>query len=49
MQAECYVRLNQPEKARPFLEQIRSRAGITGTPETITLQTIEDELKKSLF
>lgn len=46
MQAECYVRLNQPEKARPFLEQIRSRAGLTGTPETITLQTIEDELKK---
>ncbi len=46
MQAECYVRLNEPEKARPFLSQIRTRAGLSTMPAEITLETIELELKK---
>ena len=45
MQAECYVRLNQPDKARPFIEQIRTRAGLPA-PDVIDLKVIEDELKK---
>lgn len=45
MQAECYVRLGQPEKARPLVEQIRTRAGLP-MPEVIDLKMIEDELKK---
>jgi hypothetical protein len=45
MQAECYLRLNDPASARPFVEQIRSRAGLP-TPETVDLQFINDELRR---
>ena len=45
MQAECYIRLGDPASARPFVEQIRNRAGLT-TPETIDLQFINDELRR---
>uniref|UniRef100_UPI0040481057 RagB/SusD family nutrient uptake outer membrane protein n=1 Tax=Mariniflexile sp. TaxID=1979402 RepID=UPI0040481057 len=43
MQAECYVRLNAPDLARPFLDQINKRAGIE-TPATIDLAYINKEL-----
>ena len=49
MQAECYVRLNQPEQARPLLQQIRMRAGLSTMPSEITLETIEQELKKEFI
>lgn len=45
MQAECYVRLNQPDLARPFIQQIRTRAGLD-MPDVIDLNVIDDELKK---
>lgn len=45
MQAECYVRLGQPEKARPLVEQIRNRAGLT-LPDVIDLDFICNELRK---
>jgi len=45
MQAECYVRLGDPASARPFVDQVRRRAGL-GTPESIDLQFINDELRK---
>ncbi|WP_353136361.1 RagB/SusD family nutrient uptake outer membrane protein [Pseudopedobacter sp.] len=45
MQAECNVRLNNPAAARPFVEQIRTRAGLS-TPETIDLAFIDSELRR---
>lgn len=45
MQAECYVRLGNSGAARPFVEQIRSRAGLD-TPETIDLAFIDQELRR---
>jgi hypothetical protein len=49
MQAECYVRLGTPDLARPFVEQIRTRAGLE-TPENITLDFLNDEwLKEFVF
>jgi len=45
MQAECNVRLGNPAAARPFVEQIRTRAGL-GTPETIDLAFIDQELRR---
>lgn len=45
MQAECNVRLNNAEGARPFVEQIHRRAGLT-TPETIDLAFIDQELRR---
>ncbi len=45
MQAECNVRLGNPAAARPFVEQIRSRAGLS-TPETIDLAFIDQELRR---
>lgn len=45
MQAECYVRLENSVAARPFVEQIRSRAGLE-TPEVIDLDFIDQELKR---
>jgi len=45
MQAECYVRLGDFASARPFVDQIRKRAGLS-TPETIDLQFINDELRR---
>ena len=48
MQAECYVRLGDVASARPFVEQIRKRAGLD-TPENIDLQFINDELRKEFI
>ncbi|MFT3740622.1 MAG: RagB/SusD family nutrient uptake outer membrane protein [Breznakibacter sp.] len=49
MQAECYVRLGYPETARPFVEQIRIRAGLD-TPSTIDLDFLDEEyLKEFIF
>lgn len=45
MQAECNVRLGNPAAARPFVEQVRSRAGL-GTPEIIDLAFIDQELRR---
>ena len=45
MQAECYVRMGDPASARPFVDQIRRRAGMN-TPESIALQFINDELRR---
>jgi hypothetical protein len=45
MQAECYVRLGDAASARPFVEQIRKRAGLE-TPETISLNFINEELRR---
>lgn len=45
MQAECNVRLGNPGAARPFVEQIRNRAGLS-TPETIDLAFIDQELRR---
>lgn len=44
MQAECYVRLGDTQKARSFIEQVRARAGLS-TPESIDLDFIYNELK----
>ncbi|MGQ1946182.1 RagB/SusD family nutrient uptake outer membrane protein [Geofilum sp. OHC36d9] len=43
MQAECYVRLGNPEKAGNFLSEIIGRA-TTEMPETIDLNFLNDEL-----
>lgn len=48
MKAECYVRLGMPTSARPFVEQIRSRAGLE-TPDEINLDFINSELKKEFL
>lgn len=44
MQAECYIRLGNPAMARPLVQQVRDRAGLS-TPATIDLDFINDELK----
>lgn len=47
MQAECYVRLGDAATARPFVMQVRERAGVgASTPATITLDFIDQELKR---
>lgn len=43
MQAECYVRLGSPDLAVPFVQPIRTRAGLD-TPGTIDLDFIDKEL-----
>ncbi len=43
MQAECYVRMGSPDLAAPFVQQIRTRAGLD-TPTTIDLDFIDKEL-----
>ena len=43
MQAECYVRLGSPGLATPFVEQVRTRAGLD-TPAAIDLNFIDKEL-----
>ncbi len=48
MKAECYVRLGTPATARPLVEQIRTRAGLT-TPDNIDLDFINQELKKEFI
>lgn len=45
MRAECHVRMNNPEAARPYIEQIRNRAGLS-TPATIDLEFIDNELAR---
>ncbi len=45
MQAECNVRLGNTAAARPFVEVVRSRAGLS-TPETIDLEFIDAELRR---
>jgi hypothetical protein len=45
MQAESHARLGNFAAARPYVEQIRTRAGLT-TPETIDLDFINEELKR---
>jgi len=45
MQAECYVRLGSPDLARPFVQQVASRAG-EELPGTIDLAFIDQELLK---
>jgi hypothetical protein len=45
MQAECNVRLGNVGAARPFVEQVRSRAGLT-TPEVVDLDFIDAELRR---
>lgn len=45
MQAECYVRLNNSVAARPYVEQVRTRAGLD-TPSEITLEFIDEELRR---
>ncbi len=49
MQAECYVRLGNPDGAIPFLTQITERAG-TDMPDMIDLQFINQEsLREFIF
>lgn len=48
MKAECYVRLGTPAAARPLVEQIRTRAGLT-TPDNIDLDFLNRELKKEFI
>ena len=43
MQAECYVRLGAADLAKPFLQQIATRAG-TELPATIDLAYVDKEL-----
>lgn len=43
MQAECYVRLGSADLAKPFLQQIATRAG-TELPATIDLAYVDKEL-----
>jgi starch-binding outer membrane protein, SusD/RagB family len=43
MQAECYVRLGSADLAKPFLQQIATRAG-TELPATIDLAYVDQEL-----
>jgi len=44
MKAECYIRLGSPALARPFIEQVRTRAGLE-TPATVDLDLLDEELK----
>lgn len=48
MKAECYLRLGMSASARPLVEQIRTRAGLT-TPDEITLDFLNQELKKEFI
>jgi len=44
MQAECHARLGNMAAARPYIEQVRQRAGLS-TPENVDLKLINDELR----
>jgi|WetSurSiteA1Bulk_404760.scaffolds.fasta_scaffold00946_7 starch-binding outer membrane protein, SusD/RagB family len=48
MKAECYVRLGTPASAKPLVEEVRARAGLT-TPDEIDLELINQELKKEFI
>jgi hypothetical protein len=48
MKAECYVRTGSPAAARPLVELVRSRAGLS-TPDDITLEFLNSELKKEFL
>ncbi len=43
MKAECFVRLGEAGNAYPLVAQIRSRSGLTTTPDPITLDVLDDE------
>ena len=43
MQAECNVRLGNPTAAKPFIDEIRQRAGLAVLADNPTLQNIYDE------
>lgn len=45
MQAECNLRLGNAAAARPFVEQVRTRAGL-GTPERVDLALLDQELRR---
>lgn len=45
MQAECYVRMGNAAAARPYVEKVRSRVGLS-TPENIDLDFIDQELRR---
>lgn len=50
MKAECLVRLNNSADARSLVQEIRERAGLTTTPDPITLEVIDQEwLHEFLF
>jgi len=48
MQAECYVRLNSPDLAIPFVQQVRTRAGME-MPATVDLDFIDKELLREFI
>jgi len=43
MKAECYVRLGNAATAKPFIDQIRVRAGLTGLAANPTLDDVYNE------
>lgn len=43
MKAECLVRLGDAASAKPFIDQVRQRAGLSGLPSAPTLEQIYDE------
>ena len=45
MKAECLIRMGSTDLARPFIQQVRERAGLE-TPETIDLAFLDDELRR---
>jgi hypothetical protein len=50
MKAECLVRLGQAGQAYPLVDQIRSRSGLSSTPNPITLEMLDTEwLHEFLF
>ena len=48
MIAECNVRLGNPGAAKPFVDAIRTRAGISGLTGNPTLEDIYDERGREL-
>lgn len=50
MKAECLVRLGRAAEAYPIVAQIRTRSGLTSTPNPITLEVLDNEwLHEFLF
>jgi len=50
MKAECLVRLGRAAEAFPIITQIRTRSGLTSTPNPITLEVLDTEwLHEFLF
>lgn len=48
MMAECYIHLGAPDLARPYIEQIRTRAGLS-TPAVIDLEFLDRELLREFI